>query len=198
LILVPQSNKLSQSEYNHKDEIMGDHGGKRDGAGRKAGSGKYGEPTKALRVPASLVKDVKDFIQVKKVKRQRIPLYMSGVPAGSPSFLEDHVEDYIDLNEFFIKDMEQTFMVMAEGDSMVDANIKSGDILIVDRSIEPQHGHIVIAGIDDNLTVKRLQIKGSEVSLKPENKKYAPIMLNDKNRLHIWGVVTNIIHRLMA
>lgn len=123
---------------------------------------------------------------------------MSGVPAGSPSFLEDHVEDYIDLNEFFIKDMEQTFMVMAEGDSMVDANIKSGDILIVDRSIEPQHGHIVIAGIDDNLTVKRLQIKGSEVSLKPENKKYDPIVLNDKNRLHIWGVVTNIIHRLVS
>lgn len=177
---------------------MTNHGGKRDGAGRKSGSGKYGEPTKALRVPASLVKDVKDFIQVKKVKRQRIPLYMSGVPAGSPSFLEDHVEDYIDLNEFFIKDMEQTFMVMAEGDSMVDANIKSGDILIVDRSIEPQHGHIVIAGIDDNLTVKRLQIKGSEVSLKPENKKYAPIVLNDKNRLHIWGVVTNIIHRLVG
>ena len=84
--------------------------------------------------------------------------------------LEDHVEDYIDLNEFFIKDMEQTFMVMAEGDSMVDANIKSGDILIVDRSIEP-HGHIVIAGIDDNPDRRCLQIKGSEVSLKPENKK---------------------------
>ena len=89
-------------------------------------------------------------------------------------------------------------MVIAEGDSMVGANIKSGDILIVDRSIEPQHGHIVIAGVDDNLTVKRLQIKGDDVYLKPENKKYDPIKLNGKNRLHIWGVVTNIIHRLSS
>ncbi len=177
---------------------MSSHGGKREGAGRKSGSGKYGEPTKALRVPASLVKDVKDFIRVKKVKRQRIPLYMAGVPAGSPSFLEDHVEDYIDLNEFFIKDMEQTFMVMAEGDSMVGANIRSGDILIVDRSIEAQHGHIVIAGVDDNLTVKRLHIKDSEIFLKPENDKYEPIKLNGNSRLHIWGVVTNIIHRLVG
>ena len=177
---------------------MGAHGGKREGAGRKAGTGKYGEPTQAMRVPASLVKDVKDFIQIKKVKRQRIPLYMSGVPAGSPSFQEDHVEDFIDLNEFLIRDSEETFMVMAEGDSMVGANIKSGDMLIVDRSIEPQHGHIVIAGVDDNLTVKRLQIKGDDVYLTPENKKYDPIKLNGKNRLHIWGVVTNIIHRLSS
>lgn len=123
---------------------------------------------------------------------------MSGVPAGSPSFLEDHVEDFIDLNDFLIRDTDHTFMVIAEGDSMVGANIKSGDILIVDRSIEPQHGHIVIAGVDDNLTVKRLQIKGDDVYLKPENKKYDPIKLNGKNRLHIWGVVTNIIHRLSS
>lgn len=123
---------------------------------------------------------------------------MSGVPAGSPSFLEDHVEDFIDLNDFLIRDTDHTFMVIAEGDSMVGANIKSGDILIVDRSIEPQHGHIVIAGVDDNLTVKRLQIKGDDIYLKPENKKYDPIKLNGKNRLHIWGVVTNIIHRLSS
>ena len=176
---------------------MSKHGGRREGAGRKSGSGKYGEPTAAMRVPASLVKDVKHFIQVKRVKPHKIPLYVSSVPAGSPTFLEDHVEDFIDLNEFLVKDTEETFMVMAEGDSMVGANIKSGDVLIVDRSIEPQHGHIVIAGVDDNLTVKRLQIKGEDVFLKPENNKYDPIKLNGNNRLHIWGVVTNIIHRLM-
>lgn len=177
---------------------MSNHGGKREGAGRKTGTGKYGEPTRAMRVPESLVKDVKEFVRLKRVKSTRIPLYMSGVPAGSPSFLEDHVEDFIDLNDFLIRDTDHTFMVIAEGDSMVGANIKSGDILIVDRSIEPQHGHIVIAGVDDNLTVKRLQIKGDDVFLKPENKKYDPIKLNGKNRLHIWGVVINIIHRLSS
>lgn len=174
---------------------MGKHGGKRDGAGRKPGSGKYKESTQAMRIPESLVGDVKNFIRLRRVKNQKIPLYMSSVPAGLPSLLEDHVDDFIDLNEFLIRDSEETFMVMADGDSMLGANIKSGDVLIVDRSIEPKNGHIVIAAVDNNLTVKRLQINGEKVNLKPENEAYEPIKVGKSNSLHIWGVVTHIIHK---
>lgn len=174
---------------------MGNHGGKRQGAGRRAGSGKYGEPTVAMRIPKSLADEVKGFVRVKRVKRQKIPLFMASVPAGIPQNLEDHVDDYIDLNEYFIRDPEETFMVTATGESMTGAHIKSGDTLIVDRAIEPTHGHIVIAVVDGNLTVKRLQKTGGDIVLKPENKAYEPIAVTKKNGLHIWGVVTHIIHK---
>lgn len=174
---------------------MPKHGGKRQGSGRKPGTGKYGEATELMRIPKSLSKHVKDFVREKKVKNHRIPLYMAKVPAGSPSFLEDHVDDYIDLNEFCVRDPEDTFMVMATGDSMRDANIKAGDVLIVDRSLEPVSGNIVIAVVDGNLTVKRLHKTSKSITLKPENDKYEPIKITSKNTLHIWGVVTHIIHK---
>lgn len=174
---------------------MGNHGGKRQGAGRKPGSGKYGEPTKLMRVPESLAEEIKGFVRVRRVKRQKIPLFMASVPAGLPQNLEDHVEDYIDLNEFFIRDPEETFMVTAKGESMTGANIKPGDTLIVDRSIEPMHGHIVIAVVDGNLTVKTLKKTGGGIVLQPENKAYEPIAVTKKDGLHIWGVVTHIIHK---
>jgi DNA polymerase V len=186
---------MSQSKYNLQDKFMQNHGGKREGAGRKSGSGKYKESTQAMRVPESLIGEVKDFIQLRRVKNQRIPLYMSSVPAGSPSILEDHVEDFIDLNEYLLRDSEETFMVMADGESMLGANIKSGDVLIVDRSMEPRHNHIVIAALDGNLTVKRLQVNGKSVTLKPENNEYDVITIKKGNSLHIWGVVTHIIHK---
>lgn len=174
---------------------MQKRGGKRPGAGRKSGSGKYGEPTELVRIPQSLTRDVEDLIRYKKINSFRIPMYMSHIPAGSPTALEDHVEDYVDLNEFCVRDPEQTFMVMATGESMLGANIKPGDILIVDRSLEPAHGNIVIAVVDDNLTVKRLEKKGGSVKLMPENDKFDPIKVTSKNSLHIWGVVTHIIHK---
>lgn len=174
---------------------MPKHGGKRQGSGRKPGTGKYGEPTELMRIPQSMSKSVRDFVRQKKNKTNRIPLYMAKVPAGSPAFLEDHVEDYVDLNEFCVRDPEDTFMVMATGDSMTGANINDGDVLIVDRSLQPANGNIVIAVVDDSLTVKRLQKTAKAVTLKPENKKYAPIKITGKNTLHIWGVVTHIIHK---
>jgi len=171
------------------------HGGKRQGAGRKAGSGKYGEATVAMRVPKSLLDEIKGFVRVKRVQRQTIPLFMASVPAGTPQNLEDHVEDYIDLNEFFIRDPEETFMVTANGESMTGANIKSGDTLIVDRAIEPVNGHIVIAFVNGNLTVKTLRKTSGGIVLQPENKAYEPIAVTKKDGLHIWGVVTHIIHK---
>ncbi|HEX2549637.1 MAG TPA: S24 family peptidase, partial [Gammaproteobacteria bacterium] len=111
------------------------HGGKRKGAGRPKGQGKYGEPTKAVRLPISMIQSVMKYIDNKSY--QRIPLYSSKVAAGFPSPADDHVESHLDLNEHLVKHPAATFFVKVTGDSMVDANIHENDILIVDRSLTP-------------------------------------------------------------
>ena len=166
-------------------------GGRREGAGRPAGQGKYGEPTQSLRVPVSRIQDIKRFIAG---EHQRIPLYSSKVPAGFPSPGEDHVEQYLDLNDQLIKHPSATFFVTASGDSMTDAGIHSGDMLIVDRSLEPTHGKIVIAAINGELTVKRLSKIEGRLQLLPANPKYKPIDITDNHDLVIWGVVTHVVH----
>lgn len=146
-----------------------------------------------MRVPNSLVSTVQELIQRKKTNAFRIPMYLSRVPAGSPSDLEDYVDDYIDLNEFLVSDPDHTFMVIAKGDSMIGANITSGSILIADRSLEPRHGHIVIASVDGEITVKRLHKTLKAIMLKPENPKYDSIKITSKNAFCILGVVTHIV-----
>jgi DNA polymerase V len=160
---------------------MTKRGGKRVGAGRPIGTGKYGfEATQTVRMPISLI--------------QGIPLYSSKVPAGFPSPGDDYIEKYLDLNQQFIKHPAATFLVIASGDSMIGAGIHSGDLLIVDRSLETKHGKIVIAAIDGELTVKRLSNLGERLQLLPANPAYKPIDITDTHELVIWGVVTHVIH----
>ena len=127
-------------------------------------------------------------------KRLRIPLFSSLVEAGFASPADDFVEDYLDLNDLLVKREEATFFVRVAGRSMIDAGIQPDDILIVDRSLEAKHGKIVIAVIDGEVTVKRLSIYGGKVVLKAENTQYKDIPVN--GALHIWGVVTSIIHQV--
>lgn len=164
-------------------------GGKRAGAGRPAK-----EPTKVIRIPESKIDLVKKLIN--KELELKTPLYGCSVRAGFPSPADDYIEDYLDLNEFLIKHPSATFMVRAKGDSMINASIKSGDILIVDRSIEPTHGKIVIAAVDSELTVKRLYKKSGQVKLLPENPDYPEIEITENMESVIWGVVTNVIHQV--
>ena len=168
-------------------------GGKRINAGRPAGQGKYGEPTLAIRVPASKVEDVKNFVV--NGTKFKLPLYGCVVKAGFPSPADDYIESYLDLNSHLIQHPAATFFLTASGDSMIDAGIASGDMLVVDRSIEPAHAKIVIAAINGELTVKRLSRINGRVQLLPENKKYKPIDITDEHDLVIWGVVTYVIHR---
>ena len=162
------------------------HGGKRVGAGRPAK-----EPTKVVRIPESKLDRVK---QVLADDFQKVPFYGDSVRAGFPSPADDYIEDYLDLNEYLIKHPSATFMVCAKGDSMINASILYGDILVVDRSIEPIHGKIVVAAIDGELTVKRLYKKGKQVKLLPDNPDYPEILITENNDTVIWGVVTNVIH----
>lgn len=169
-------------------------GGKRLGAGRPSGSSKYGEITKTIRVPISRIEDIKDYLLEQP---QGIPLYSSKVRAGFPSPADDYIESYLDLNEHLIKHPASTFFLIAAGDSMTNAGIQPGDMLIVDRSIEPVHGKIVIAALDGELTVKRLSKTARGVQLLPENGKYKPIDITDSQDLVIWGVVTHVIHQVV-
>lgn len=169
-------------------------GGARTGAGRPKGQGRYAEPTKPLRIPESMVESVLHFVAN---KGHKLPFFLSTVAAGFPSPADDYMEAQLDLNELLIKHPAASFFVRASGDSMIDVGIHDNDILIVDRSIEPRHGKIVIAALNGQLTVKRLSIsKEDKIYLLPENEKFPAIEVNPENDIHIWGVVTNVIHSL--
>ncbi|MEQ6290556.1 LexA family protein [Vogesella sp. GCM10023246] len=129
--------------------------------------------------------------------RLAIPVYGSAVPAGFPSPADDYLELTLDLNEYLIDDAAATFMVRVSGDSMAGAGIGSGDVLVVDRGIAPQHGQIVLAAVDGEFTVKRLHKRGDRVALIPENPAFPPIELHNGQELCIWGVVTGCIKKFV-
>src|SRR6056300_150258 len=168
-------------------------GGTRVGAGRPKGQGRFGEKTKPVRIPLSMVDNVLSFIKNNDLS---LPIYSNKVPAGFPSPADDHIEGKLDLNTHLIKHPSATFFVKATGDSMIGAGIHEGDILVVDRSLEPRNGKIIIAAVDGSLTVKRLVKNGKSTMLSPENNKYEPIKLTENNDIIIWGVVTNVIHKV--
>lgn len=122
------------------------------------------------------------------------PLFTSTVSAGFPSPADDYIERHLDLNELLIKHPTATFFVRVEGQSMINAGIKSGDILIVDRSLSPSSGHVVIAVLNGDFLVKKLHKRGNQTWLLPENPKYQPMQITDESNFEIWGVVTSVIH----
>jgi len=123
-----------------------------------------------------------------------LPLFTGKVAAGFPSPADDYVEKSLDLNELLIQKPAATFFVRAEGESMLGAGIHPNDILVVDRSIEPVSGKIVICALNGELTVKRLIRKNNQWLLKSENPDYPNIPLHEDLDMVIWGVVTSVIH----
>jgi len=124
-----------------------------------------------------------------------IPLFLDNVPAGFPSPASDYCDRKLDLNELCIKKPAATYFVRAQGDSMIDAGIFPGDVLVVDRSITAQHGDIVIAEFNGELTVKKLEMT-PVIRLVPMNNQHAPIDIPEESELEIFGVVTTSIHSL--
>ncbi len=121
-----------------------------------------------------------------------LPLFSDLVPCGFPSPAQDYVERRIDLNELLIQHPSATYFVKSTGDSMIEAGIGEGDLLVVDSSRQAEHGNIVIAAVDGEFTVKRLQLH-PVVMLKPENSACSPIVIGRDDRLDIFGVVTYIV-----
>lgn len=126
----------------------------------------------------------------------KLPIFAAKISAGFPSPADDYMEGKLDLNKYLIKHPAASFFIRVIGDSMINAGIFDGDLLIVDRSLEALSGKIVIAVIDGDLTVKRLLKKQDKIYLAAENPNYSDIEIKDESSLHIWGVVTNVIHKL--
>lgn len=124
-------------------------------------------------------------------------LFNSPVMAGFPSPAADHSQKRIDLNELLFLHPEATFLFRVKGPSMEDAGIFDGDTLLVDRSIQAKHRHIVLAVVDEEFTVKRFYRRGKVVRLLPENPDFAPIDFKEGQELRIWGVATFNLHKLL-
>lgn len=123
-----------------------------------------------------------------------IPLYMASIAAGFPSPADDFLDRKLDLNEHLIRHPAATFFVRVQGNSMIQAGIHSGDVLIVDRSLEPVDKKIVVAVVNGELTVKRLRRKKDRTFLAAENPEYKDIDVTPEMDFDIWGVVIHVIH----
>ena len=123
-----------------------------------------------------------------------LPLYETRVPAGFPSPAEEYLGDTMDLNEYLLKNPTASFFAKVEGDSMIDAGIFAGDLVVVDRSLTAKDNDIVIAAVNNEFTIKRLSLK-NQISLVPANIDYQTIVLSGENELMIWGVVTAVIRK---
>ena len=128
--------------------------------------------------------------------RYKQSIFTARVSAGFPSPAADYEEGKLDLNKHLIKNPAATFFVRVTGDSMVGAGIHHGDMLIVDRSLEPKDKNVVIAVINGELTVKRIRIKKKKKILEPENEDYPTQEITEETEFEVWGIVTNVIHKL--
>lgn len=136
---------------------------------------------------------------LRRAARAPVPLVAGPVRAGFPSPAQDYLEGSLDLNEHLIRHPAATFIVRVEGESMTGAGIFPGDLLVVDRSVEPRDGHVVIAAVGGELTVKRLKSRAGRWTLVAEHPGYPPIALDggvDGEGSAIWGVVTSAVRRL--
>ncbi len=162
-------------------------GGKRDGSGRPMKTGPWKEDTHVMRVPKSLVDEVKNFISSRGF---RIPLYSTHVPAGPPTLATDDIDRMVEICPLLIDGRpENYFLVRARGDSMIDAGILDGDYLLVDSKARPVNNKIVVASIDGEVTVKTLKKDKTGILLQPQNKKYKPIKVTPDRDFFISGVV---------
>jgi len=118
------------------------------------------------------------------------------ISAGFPSPADDFKEIRISLDRELVKNKEATFYARVSGDSMVGAGLDDGDLLVIDRSLNPENGRIAVCLIDGDFTVKRIKKGKEKIYLIPENKKYKPIEINEENELIIWGIVEYVIKKV--
>lgn len=119
-----------------------------------------------------------------------LPLVDGGIAAGFPSPAQDYIDLKIDLNKELISNPSSTFYGRVKGSSMKDAGIVDGDILVIDKSIEPQDGDTAVCFIDGEFTLKYIKIQPDAVYLIPANPNFQPIKVTEENNFCIWGVVT--------
>ena len=133
------------------------------------------------------------FLKPKKGDSLGQWLVENGISAGFPSPADDFKEIRISLDNELVKNKEATFYAKVSGDSMIGAGLDDGDLLVIDRSLSPENGKVAICFIDGEFTVKRIIKRKNKIYLKPENKNYKPIEINEESELVVWGIVTYII-----
>ena len=138
------------------------------------------------------------FIPLPGAPRLELPQDAVRVSAGFPSPAGDYEDKRLDINEYLVRNPVSTFFFTVEGDSMEGAEIFDGDILVVDKSVRPRHGLIVIAFVDGQRLVKRLYRRAGRVALLAENPAYATLEIQEGMELLVWGVVTGKFKRFGA
>lgn len=133
------------------------------------------------------------FFMPKENDTEGTVLINAGISAGFPSPADDFKEQRISLDKELVKNKEATFFARVSGESMTGAGLDDNDLLIIDRSLEPEHNRIAVCFLDGEFTVKRLKVDGDSVWLQPENPKYKAIKITEENDFLIWGIVTNVI-----
>ncbi|MCF0235788.1 MAG: translesion error-prone DNA polymerase V autoproteolytic subunit [Bacteroidaceae bacterium] len=123
-----------------------------------------------------------------------LPFADEGIRAGFPSPAQGHMDRSIDLNSDLVSNPDSTFYARVEGDSMIEANLNQGDILVVDRSLRPSDGDIVVCVVEGEFTVKYIDIHPDHIVLRPANPAYRPLRIDDPYSVEVWGVVTYVIH----
>ena len=127
---------------------------------------------------------------------KEFPFIADGIKAGFPSPAADFEEMKLSLDHLLIKNREATFYAKASGNSMIGAGIDDGDILVIDRSIEPTDNKIAVCFIDGDFTIKRIKIEEDCIYLQPENPKFKSIKVTEDNDLIIWGIVTYVVKKV--
>ena len=125
-----------------------------------------------------------------------LPFITAGIKAGFPSPAADFDESKISLDAVLVKNRDATFYAKAAGTSMIGAGIDDDDILVIDRSLEPQNNKVAVCFLDGEFTVKRIKVAKDKVFLMPENKDFEPIVITDENQLIIWGIVTYVVKKM--
>ena len=135
------------------------------------------------------------FFKPETNTEQQLP-FIGGVNAGFPSPADDYLDLKIDLNKELVKNPEATFLARVRGNSMINAGLNDGDVLVIDRSIEPTNNCIAVCFLDGEFTVKRLKVEADCCILLPENEDYLPIKVTSENDFIIWGIVAYLIKKL--
>ncbi len=124
-----------------------------------------------------------------------LPMACQGISCGFPSPAADYMEQVLDLNQVLIKDKEATFLGRVQGDSMQDAQIFEGDVLVINRALEPKNNDIILGMLCGEFTVKRFEKSAGTIVLHPANPRYRPIVVAPDMDFSVWGVVTYVIHK---
>ena len=138
---------------------------------------------------------VLDFFTPDFTTRLDLPLAGTAIAAGFPSPAEEYLDLALDLNKELIRHPAATFYAKVKGDSMVDAGIQDGDLLVIDKALEPKEGSVAVCYLDGEFTVKRLAVQEEGVYLMPANEEFKPIRITEENDFLVWGIVAYVIHK---